>query len=343
MRKLLCILIPLTIHLGTHAQKIQVLSSGNKTSLRGLSVVSDNILWASGSNGKVARSIDAGAHWDWITIPGFEKRDFRDIEAFDSLQAVIMAVDEPGLILRTEDGGKNWKTVFTDTSKGMFLDAMHFNDYGYAVVVGDPLPNHPNEIYVAFSYDKGKSWFRPIDVHKFSPMVSSGESMFASSGTNLVLFSGKHIYTKFNYVVVTGGMASSLLRSTPQEKSTLTLQQGKQSTGANSIAAYDKKNWVIVGGDFMNDKDSTGNCLITSNGGASFYRPNTAPSGYKSCVIYITKEKLVTCGTSGTDISVDGGRNWKKISTESFHVVQKAKKGQAIFLAGNGRIAKLEW
>ena len=167
--------------------------------------------------------------------------------------------------------------------------------------------------------------------------------MFASSGTNLVLFSGKGNFTKFNYVVVTGGKASSLLRSHPFQKNKLALQQGKQSTGANSIAAFDKMNWLIVGGDFMNDKDSTQNCLITEDGGQSFFAATTPPNGYKSCVIYLTKEKLITCGTSGVDVSEDGGKNWKRISTESFHVIQKAKKGKAVYLAGNGRIAKLDW
>lgn len=311
--------------------------------MRGLSVVNDQIVWVSGSAGKVARSTDAGKHWDWITVPGFEKRDFRDIEAFDSLQAVIMAVDEPGVILRTEDGGRSWRTVFTDTAKGMFLDAMYFASNGTAVVVGDPLPQQPNEIYTAFSYDKGRSWVHPGDAGKYLPQVSAGESMFASSGTNLIVFPEKGLYNRFNYVVVTGGMASGILHSIPLKRTSLSLQQGKQSTGANSIAAFDKKNWIIVGGDFMNDKDSTRNCLITTDGGNSFFSPSTPPHGYKSCVTYLSRNTLISCGTSGVDISVDGGRNWKKISAESFHVVQKAKKGKAVFLAGNGRIAKLEW
>jgi hypothetical protein len=41
-------------------------------------------------------------------------------------------------------------------------------------------------------------------------------------------------------------------------------------------------------------------------------------------------------------VSHDGGLNWINISRESFHVVQKAKKGNAVFMAGpGGKIAKL--
>ena len=343
MPKFLSLLALLLFLVSAKAQSIRLLSTGNKTSMRGLSVVTDRIVWASGSNGKVARSTDAGLHWEWITVPGFEKRDFRDIEAFSDQEAVIMAVDEPGVILRTEDGGRSWKTVFSDTSKGMFLDAMYFAPNGHAVVVGDPLPDRPNEIYTAFSYNKGKTWVHPMDAGKYLPAVASGESMFASSGTNLVLFPGKGTYTKFNFIVVTGGMASGLLQSSPQQRIPLALQQGKQSTGANSIAAFDKNNWIVVGGDFMNDKDSSLNCVLTRDGGRSFLRPNLPPMGYRSCVTYLSKNKLIACGTSGIDVSEDGGMHWKRISTESFHVVQKAKKGNAVFLAGNGRIAQLEW
>jgi hypothetical protein len=60
--------------------------------------------------------------------------------------------------------------------------------------------------------------------------------------------------------------------------------------------------------------------------------------------VYISKSKLITCGTSGVDVSEDGGINWKHISDESFHVVQLAKKGKAVFLAGaRGRVAQFKW
>jgi photosystem II stability/assembly factor-like uncharacterized protein len=116
-------------------QTIQVLTSGAKTSLRGLSVVNDSVLWASGSNGAVARSTNGGKTFEWLVVKGYEQRDFRDVEAFNSSTAIIMAVAEPAVILKTGDGGKSWQKVFEDSTKGMFLDAMDFSgDYG--VVVG---------------------------------------------------------------------------------------------------------------------------------------------------------------------------------------------------------------
>lgn len=55
------------------AQKIEQLTTGTKTSIRGMSVVNDKILWVSGSNGTVGKSLDGGSTWNWMTVKGFEK------------------------------------------------------------------------------------------------------------------------------------------------------------------------------------------------------------------------------------------------------------------------------
>ncbi|OIQ97358.1 Ycf48-like protein [mine drainage metagenome] len=313
------------------SQSIQILQSGTKTSIRGLSVVTDKIIWASGSNGTVAKSTDGGNTWQWLIVKDFGKRDFRDIEAFDSNTAIIMAVAEPGLILKTKDGGKNWYKVFEDSTKGMFLDAMDFDNKGYGIVIGDPING---KLFRANTNNFGESWQK----NDWAPDLKEGEAFFAASGTNLKIVVPPQKQDIFVYV--SGGKVSALRQGGGYK--ILPLIQGKESTGANSIDVYNY-NAVIVGGDFNNDKDTTLNCvLVNLNNHFSFSHPQTPPHGYRSCVIYISEKQLITCGTSGIDISNDGGLNWKLISTESFHVVQKAKKGNAIFLAGsNGRIAKL--
>lgn len=343
LTRILLIVIAIFVAHSSNAQTVEVLTSGTKTSIRGLSAVNDDIIWVSGSGGKVGRSIDAGKTWQWMTVPGFEKREFRDIEAFDAKTAVVLAIAEPGQILKTVDGGQNWKIVFTDTSKGMFFDAMDFADENNGVAIGDPLPG-TNTIYRAYTRNGGTNWFHPADDNVYLPRVSEGEAMFASSGTNVVFLKSEGFIRSNRMFIVTGGMASSFISQTPLQKTKLPLLQGKESTGANSIAVYNNKELVIVGGDFSNDKDTTQNCLLSRDAGQSLIRPTTPPSGYRSCVEYINKTRLITCGTSGIDVSEDGGMNWRPISNESYHVCQKAKKGRTVYLAGgNGRIAKLTW
>jgi len=323
------------IFLQSQAQQttIKVLESGKKVSLRGLSVVNDNVIWASGSSGSVARSVDGGNTFTWITVAGYEKRDFRDIEAFDENTAIIMGIAEPAIILKTSDGGKNWRKVFEDSTKGMFLDAMDFAGEQNGVVIGDPINQ---AIYIASTSDMGESWKR-MDITTGNTnqfMANDGEAFFASSGTNIKMLD-------HGFVFASGGRSSRLFFK--GRKDSLPIMQGKESTGANSIAVYKNKKAVIVGGDFSKDTIGTNNCvLVKLKGKVRFSQPQTPPHGYRSCVIYIDEKNLLTCGTSGIDISRDGGMNWELISKESFHVCQKAKKGNAVFLAGgNGRIAKL--
>src|SRR5450432_3186532 len=91
-----------------HAQTpyTELLTSGTKTSIRGLSVVNDNVIWVSGSNGTVGKSTNSGKTWNWVIVKGFEKTDFRDIEAFDASTAIIMGIADPAYILKTTDGGE---------------------------------------------------------------------------------------------------------------------------------------------------------------------------------------------------------------------------------------------
>jgi hypothetical protein len=73
-----------------------------------------------------------------------------------------------------------------------------------------------------------------------------------------------------------------------------------------------------------------------------FSFPTTPPHGYRSSVIYLNEQDLICCGTSGIDISHDGGLNWILVSKDSYHVVKKAKNGKTVWLAGsNGKIAQI--
>lgn len=322
----------------TNAQTLKILSAGNKTSFRGLSVVNDSIIWASGSNGTVAKSTDGGNNWQWLSVKRYEKIDFRDIEAFDSNTAIIMGIEKPAVILKTTDGGNNWLSVFEDTTKGMFLDAMCFADEETGMVIGDPINNTP---FIYMTFDKGETWIDPVKGNSSKlPILFPKEAFFASSGTNI--FIKKNASNRLTGGFVSGGARSRFF--TDKEVFSLPVIQGKESTGANSIAINSLDQIMVVGGDFTKDQDTIGNCAFSDNFGKTFRKPLTPPHGYRSCVIYLDDKKLITCGTSGIDISVDGGNIWQLISNESFHVVQKAKKGSAVFLAGaKGRIAKLAY
>ncbi len=315
----------------TKAQTVKVLVADKKISMRGLSVVNDKVIWVSGSEGSVGRSIDSGTTWKWITVKGFEKTDFRDIEAFDDMTAVIMGIADPAYILKTVDGGDSWKVVYENKTKGMFLDAMHFWNEISGIVIGDPIDD---KIFIARTFDGGTTW-QSIPPQHF-PLAAKGEACFASSGTNIAALNLSEA------VFVTGGLLSRLFIR--NDKFEMPLLQGKESTGANSVAVKNvkkKQTIIVVGGDFTTKDSTTKNCCITKDGGKTFTVPDIAPHGYRSCVEYLQKKNWLSCGLNGVDYSNDDGKTWNWISKESFHVCKKAKKGKAVFFAGNGKIGKL--
>jgi photosystem II stability/assembly factor-like uncharacterized protein len=330
VKRLFLALSFLTAFQNIFAQKIKVCTDSIQSSLRGLSVINNKVLWVSGSNGTVGRSVDGGKKWKWMKIKGFEKTDFRDIEAFDEKTALIMSVDEPAYILRTTDGGEKWKVVYENQTKGMFLDAMDFWDEQSGLVVGDPINGR---FFILQSFDGGKTWQEVPEENR--PVADSGEACFAASGTN-VRKPGKK-----KAVFVSGGLSSNIFIR--DKKIRLPMLQGKESTGANSIAVKNNKRMIVVGGDFL-QKDSTGgNCILSEDGGKTWLHPQKPPSGYRSCVEYLLKDKWVTCGLNGVDISNDDGMSWEKISDQGFNVCRKAKKGSAVFFAGGeGKVAKLQ-
>ena len=311
------------------AQTIKMLDSSRTESFRGLSVVSNKVVWVSGSAGTIGRSIDAGETWEWLKVKGFEKTDFRDIEAFDDKTAVIMGVGAPAYILRTTDGGKNWLTVYENKDTLMFLDAMEFWNINSGIVLGDPIEGR---FFIARTFDGGKTW-EPLPM-QYRPLAAKGEACFASSGSNIVKL------TKKEAIFVSGGLESHVFIR--DKKIKLPLLQGTESTGANAIAVKNKKTFMVVGGDFYKKDDHTLNAFITRDAGATFTAPTTPPDGYRSSVLYAGKKSWMTAGLNGVDRSEDDGNNFKKISEVSFHVIKKAKKGKAIFLAGGrGHIGKL--
>lgn len=297
--------------------------------------MNEKVVWVSGNKGTVGRSVDGGKTWEWMNPAGYSARDFRDIEAFDKSTAIVIAVGEPAVILKTENGGRQWKRVYVNDTRGMFLDAIEFWNEESGIVIGDPMQG---KFFIARTFDGGSTW-RPVAYDKL-PVADSGEACFSASGTNI------RALDRDEACFVTGGKSSRLFwKGSPI---TLPILQGRETQGANSVAVWFKgvkrPQIAVVGGDFAREFSSTENAAISKDGGETWIRPSNPPRGYRSCVEYFARGKLIACGLTGVDISLDEGINWNAVSSTSFHVCRKAKKGKAVFLAGaNGSIGKLTW
>lgn len=320
---------------------VLILQNNVSSSFRGLSVPSDSVVWVSGSNGTIGRSVNGGKNWRWIRVPGHERRDFRDIEAFDSSTALIMAVDNPAYILKTTDGGNTWRTVFEKNRPGMFLDAMDFNGT-QGLCIGDPMPG-PDSVqrfYMIYTLDQGNSW------KEFQCPIpsSSGEAIFAASGSN-IFFTRK---PRSKAAFVTGGSTARLYllsRSRGWFSSLpIPISNGKPSAGAFSMCASGKEIY-ITGGDYQEYWKDSGNVVYTTNAGKTWNRSSVR--GYRSSIIRTGKKTFITCGTNGVDISFDGCRTWQAVYGEGgqykngFNVCAKSRTGNAVYFAGPGNIGIL--
>ncbi len=319
--------------LQSYSQSFQTLSSGNKASFRGLETYKNKVVWVSGSNGTVGKSMDSGKTWEWVSPKGYEKFDFRDIEVFSAKEAVIVSAGAPAVILYTNDGGKTWIESYKNEDPAIFLDGMDFSGKtGY--VLGDPIEG---QFQLLKSSNKGKSWTDVTEeIHLFA---EPGEAAFAASGSSL------QVINDWLYIG-TGGTYSSLMKRSEKERKLdvqdVPIWSGVTSTGIFSIDFLNERVGVVVGGNYTSDKDNSNNILLTHNGGLSWDKPEIPVHGYRSSVKYISPETLIATGTSGTDISYDSGKTWKNISTESFNVIAVSSNKKIIYLAGsNGNVVQL--
>lgn len=296
-----------------------------------MSVVNNKVAWVSGTNGTVGLTKNGGKTWKWMKIEGYETIDFRDIEAFSKRKAVVMGVGSPAYILRTTNGGKSWDKVYENSDSAMFLDAMTFWNDDSGIAIGDPIDGH---FFVLRTFNGGKTW-KKLPPEK-SPQATPGEVCFAASGSNIAPLSLDEA------VFVSGGSVSNLFYR--DEKIKLPLAQGAATIGANAIAIKHDRIMIAVGGNFANAGNREGNCAISLDRGSTWDIPSVSPNGYRSGVAYIQGDDWITCGINGVDFSSNDGDTWSRISTSSFHVVKRAKKGNAVYLAGpKGKIAKLQY
>lgn len=336
INKLFKILLLVALPFWATAQKYQLkpLFTDAKTSMRGLSVVNKNVIWVSGSRGTIGKSVDGGKTWQWIQPKGYEKLDFRDIQAFDHQKAVVVNAGSPAYILSTVDGGKTWRENYKNTDSAAFFNGMDFWDGQNGMVFGDPM-NH--KMQLLRTDDGGLTW-KNISEQLKKPM-QVGEAGFAASGTSIKAAGNGKVW------IATGGVVSNIYHSANYGRSWKVFKcpilQGESSTGVFSIDFFDENNGVAVGGNYLNDKDNQNNVLLTHNGGKKWKKPDQPVSGYRSGVVFVTKDFLVATGTSGTDISTDGGKRWQNISNLSFNAVKTAD-GLVVLVGGKGNIYRLD-
>ena len=300
---------------------------------RGLSVVSPNVAWVSGTKGTYARTADGGKNWLVGTVPGAENLDFRDVEAFGETAYLLSAgPGDASRIYKTVDGGKSWAMQFKSADPAAFFDAIAFWDAKNGIALGDPVKG---SFQMIVTTDGGANW-NPLAA-KLLPPALSGEGAFAASGTCLVTHGESDVW-----FATAGAKTARVFHSRDRgqnwEVSDTPIVAGAESAGVFSIAFRDKHHGMIVGGDYRKPNDVGANAAITSDGGKTWTLLDKRLP-FRSAVAW-AKNRWVAVGTSGSHVSQDDGATWKLLDRENYNSVGFTSSGDGWAVGPKGRIAK---
>lgn len=315
-------------------------NSGTKASLRGVKSLGAGLAWASGSDGTILRTEDAGYEWQNCAVPeGAEKLDFRGIWAWDDNTAVVMSsgAGDQSRVYRTTDGCAHWTLVLSNPDKDGFFDAMTFVGRQVGYLLGDPVDG----VFTLFrTSDGGVTWTKIQ-----SPglgAATKGSAAFAASNSALqaagdaqegrVWFvsggeGGPFLYDGIpNCATAEDGSSSSkCLKQWTFHRTALPMAGDSASSGPFSLhlVCWDVrvKSGVAVGGDFSKPDASDGTSVWTPDG--KTWSPSEAPPhGYRSAVAWDADlNAWIAAGSNGSDVSWDGGRHWRPLENGKWNAL----------------------
>ena len=320
-------------HAGTTRLGWQLTPTGTTAQFRGLAPVSARVAWVAGTAGTVLRTVDGGRHWANVSPPGAAALQFRDIEAFDARRAVALTIGSgtDSRVYATSDAGRTWTETFRNEDPAAFYDCMTFLDRRRGLALSDPVDG---KFRILATTDGGRNW--RVLPNAGMPDALPGEFAFAASGTCLVSAGGRAMFA------TGGGAAARVFTSRDGGRTwsvTDTPVPSGPSAGIYSLALKPSGEAIAVGGDYVTPD--------AAPAGAAYLRGRTwtvarvVPGEYRSGSAWVGRGPVaLAVGPTGSDLSRDGGRTWKKFDTGSFDAVECA--GGACWASGaEGRVARL--
>jgi photosystem II stability/assembly factor-like uncharacterized protein len=297
--------------------------------------VSASVAWASGSQGTVLRTVSGGATWQNVSPPGTATLQFRDIEAFDADNAVILSigVGTDSRIYATSDGGQHWTLTFVNQEPTAFYDCMAFFDKHRGLALSDPVNGR---FRIISTSNGGWSW-RIVDADM--PPALPAEFAFAASGQCITTAGGRDAFFG------TGGDAVARVfrsgdRGQTWQVSATPIRSGP-SAGIFALAFRDPRHGLAAGGDFLSPAASPDALALTANGGVTWQLVADAPNEYRSGAHWVNGRVAIIVGPTGSDASFDAGRSWDGFDDGSFDTVDCAG-GWVCWASGEqGRVAYL--
>ena len=318
------------------AQTVTVQNSGSTASFRGVWAVNDQVAWVSGTRGTYLKTTDGGATWTAAAVPDADKLDFRDVQGVDASTAYLLSIGngETSRVYKTTDGGANWNIVLQNNDAKGFFDQMAFWNPRHGILVGDQVDG---QMVVMTTEDGGAHWER-----QKMPAALPGEGAFAASGTGITVRGDRDVW------IGTGGKDAARVYHSADGGHTWTvaatpIRADSANSGVFSVAFSDALHGIAVGGDYSKASEASGVIALTADGGKTWALPaGSPPKGFRSAVAYLADRKIwIAVGTSGADISTDGGQSWRQFDTGNYNAVSFASSKAGWAVGPRGRIVHI--
>jgi len=302
-------------------------SSSTAPRLQSIAITSNNTIWASGTKGHVIMSADNGGSWKVKKVPDSENLQFRDIWANDTTVFLLAAGEgEQSRLYRSIDSGDSWTLQYTMNNPQGFINCFDFWDKDNGLVFGDSIDD---KLFMLRTTDGGENWTRL----NTAPLAQKGgEGGFSASGSCVRIGNNGQLWAS------TGATKSArLLRSNDRGLTwnSTQLPYPKGDT-AGIFSVIPDSQWTF--GGRMKEPVSTGYHLSQQQWKA------TTNIGLKGAIYgsdsYLNN--VIVVNPDGVSLSTDNGGHWKKISNDSYWVVEFSDKGTAWLAGPKGRISSID-
>ena len=303
------------------------------TGIRNISIVDENIVWASGYNGSgdgenyqvFTKTNNGGSTWNSGTINlGNTDLGVAMVSAISS--TIAWAVGYPtiggdvGGIWKTTNGGNSWtrQDSASYNSTGSFTNVVYFWDENYGFAQGDPIGGE-YELYV--TSDGGDNW-EAVPAANI-PNPGGGEYGYVAQ----IEVVGDNVWYTTN--------STTLYHSTDRGNNWQAYQCPVNDFSGSAISFSDANNGIIVSGT---------NVYRTYDSGQSWSQID--PNGPVNTigVSYVEgTETIFSTSQSGSSQSFDGGLTWNPIDNETFLGVEFLNSTMGWAGSFNGELAGGIW
>ncbi len=266
-----------------------IATSINAQSFRGMHVEKNNKIWVSGNRGMVLQTGKNPNQWDTISPNNrYKTKDFRDLHVVNDSTILIMSSGDSGIVLRTDNYGKDWSEVLTDNRKGIFFDVIEIdNETGIGILLGDALKyttgvkgDSVSYLVGYFTLDHGKTW-SPLNNGTWNQATDKMNALFAASGSSCAIINSelntRNKTAKLDFCFAGGGKLGTEFRLVSLELKNSDITKTKLITsnvplptgegwGIYSLSKTNSNTIFLVGGNWKEPySNSTSGFLININ------------------------------------------------------------------------------